>query len=97
MYLADYSVNQDGENIPFQVGVAGSMGYTRGFKDNGGRVRPHYLTFYSTFGGFNSTICVDYEYDLKLNPEDKEVAELFDFLQIKYKRPCMESTIPGLY
>ena len=48
--LGGYSVSEDGKTLTFQAGVTSSMGYTRGFKDNGGGVKPHYLTFYSTFG-----------------------------------------------
>lgn len=33
------------------------MGYIRGFKDEGGGARPHYLIFYNTFGGLNSSFC----------------------------------------
>ena len=51
--LVDYSVSEDGTQITFDVGIPTSIGYIRGFIDNGGGVKPHYLTFYSTFGGIN--------------------------------------------
>ena len=34
--LVDYSVFEDGTSINLGVQVASSMGYVRGFKDNGG-------------------------------------------------------------
>ena len=56
--LFDYSVSEDGTTITLNVGVPTSVGYIRGFKDNGGGVKPHYLTFYSTFGGITFTACL---------------------------------------
>ena len=54
--LGDFAVSEDGSKITLHVGVASSMGYIRNFKDKGGGVKPHYLTFYSTFGGLNSSL-----------------------------------------
>ncbi len=51
--LFDYAVSEDGTTISLGVQVSSSMGYVRGFKDDGGGVKPHYLTFYNTFGGLN--------------------------------------------
>ena len=56
--LTDYSAAEDGTSIRLVVQGASSMGYVRGFKDAGGGVRPHYLTFYQTFGGLNSSLGV---------------------------------------
>ncbi len=44
--LVDYSVSEDGTEITLDVGIPTSIGYIRGFKDNGGGVKPHYLTFF---------------------------------------------------
>ena len=52
----DFSVSEDGSEMRFSVGVGSSMGYIRGYKDEGGGVKPHYLKFYSAWGGFNSSI-----------------------------------------
>ena len=71
--LADYSVSEDGTEITFHAGVPTSMGYVRGFRDNGGGVRPHYLTFYSTFGGLNSSFGAQNTYTLELAPDDTEI------------------------
>ncbi len=71
--LTDYSVSEDGTKLSFSVGVASSMGYTRGFKDNGGGVKPHYLTFYSTFGGLNSSFGAKSEFELDLAETDTEI------------------------
>ena len=49
------------------------MGYVRGFKDNGGGVKPHYLTFYSTFGGLNSSFGTVNSFVLELGKDDTEI------------------------
>lgn len=48
-------------------------GITRGFKDNGGGVKPHYLTFYSTFGGLNCQLGAKSEHTLTLDKDDTEI------------------------
>lgn len=69
----DFIVSEDGSEIKFTVGVASSMGYVRGFKDEGGGVKPHYLKFYSAWGGLNSSIGAKSEYILRLDPDDTEI------------------------
>lgn len=69
----DFSISEDGSEIKFTVGVGSSMGYIRGYKDEGGGVKPHYLKFYSAWGGFNSSICAKSEFVLQLSPEDTEI------------------------
>lgn len=71
--LLDYSVAEDGTMITLNTTISTSMGYTRGFKDNGGGVKPHYLTFYSTFGGINSTLDAKNEHILILDSYDSEI------------------------
>ncbi|MGN0335789.1 MAG: immunoglobulin-like domain-containing protein [Lachnospiraceae bacterium] len=71
--LVDYSVSEDGTEITLNVGIPTSMGYIRGFKDNGGGVKPHYLTFYSTFGGINSPIGAKNSFILELASDDTEI------------------------
>ena len=71
--LVDYSVSEDGTSINLDVQVASSMGYIRGFKDNGGGVKPHYLTFYSTFGGLNSSFGTVNSFVLELGKDDTEI------------------------
>lgn len=71
--LVDYSVSDDGTELTFNAGVISSMGYIRGYKDNGGRVKPHYLTFYSTFGGLNSSFRAKNEFVIKLDKDDTEI------------------------
>ena len=73
VFLAEYSVSEDGAEMTFTTGIASSMGYIRGFKDNGGGVKPHYLTFYSTFGGLNSSFGAKQDFKLELDPEDTEI------------------------
>ena len=71
--LFDYSVAEDGTAITLGVQVSSSMGYIRGFKDNGGGEKPHYLTFYSTFGGLNSSFGSVNSFELELQPDDTEI------------------------
>lgn len=69
----DFVVSEDGREITFQVGVGSSMGYVRGYKDEGGGMKPHYLKFYSAWGGFNSSIGAKSKYMLQLEPDDTEI------------------------
>ena len=71
--LLDYSVSEDGTEITLNTTIPTSMGYIRGFKDNGGGVKPHYLTFYSTFGGLNSSFGAKHEFELELDKTDTEI------------------------
>lgn len=71
--LLDYAVAEDGSAISIGVQAASSMGYVRGFKDNGGGVKPHYLTFYSTFGGLNSSLGAVNSFVLELGKNDTEI------------------------
>ena len=71
--LAKYSVSEDGTKLNFTVAIPVSMGYVRGFEDNGGGVKPHYLTFYSTFGGLNSSFGAKHDFELELGENDTEI------------------------
>ena len=73
IYLVDYSVSEDGTGITMQVGCSTSMGYTRGFQDKGGGVKPHYLNFYRAFGGPNGSIGANSEFKLQLDETDREI------------------------
>lgn len=73
VFLNDYSVSEDGTTISFDAQSASSMGYIRGFKDNGGGVKPHYLDFYSTFGGLNSSFGTASTFELEVDPDDTEI------------------------
>ena len=71
--LTDYSVSEDGAEIILKTSVASSAGYIRGFKNDGGGVKPHYLTFYTTFGGPNSTFGAKNEFVLEVDEDDSEI------------------------
>ena len=73
VYLKDYAVSPDGNEMTLNVGIAGSMGYTRGFKENLSAEKPYYMKFYSTFGGFNSSIGAKDKFVLKLYPTTTEI------------------------
>ena len=71
--LTNYSVSEDGTKLTFTAAIPVSMGYVRGFEDKGGGVKPHYLTFYSTFGGLNSSFGAKHEFELELSENDTEI------------------------
>ena len=71
--LSDFNVSENGTKLTFQTTMTSSMGYIRGFKDDGGGVKPHYLTFYSTFGGLNNSFGAKYEFELELGEDDTEI------------------------
>ena len=73
-YITDqFVVSEDGKELKFTIAVGSPMGYVRGFKDEGSGVKPHYLKFYSAWGGLNSSIGAKSEYVLKLDPNDTEI------------------------
>ena len=71
--LHSFSVSEDGKTLTFETNILSSIGYTRGFKDSGGCVKPHYLTFYNTFGGINSPIGAKNKFTLELSDTDTEI------------------------
>ncbi len=71
--IHNYSVSEDGKTLTFETMIPSSIGYTRGFKDSGGGVIPHYLTFYNTFGGINSPIGAKNKFTLELELTDTEI------------------------
>lgn len=71
--LTDYSESEDGTEITLHVAVASSMGYIRDYKDEGGGVKPHYLKFYSTFGGLNSSFGSENSFALDIAQDDTEI------------------------
>ena len=71
--LFDYSISENGTVINLGVQVSSSMGYIRGFKNNGGGVKPHYLTFYSTCGGLNSSFGTVNSFTLEIDSDDTEI------------------------
>lgn len=72
-YINDFTVSEDGSEIFLRVGVSSSMGYVRAFRDAGGGVKPHYLQFYSAWGGLNSSLGAKNEFTLPLSDEDTEI------------------------
>lgn len=71
--LMDYTVSEDGTEITLHTAVMSSMGYVRGFRDSGGGVKPHYLTFYGAFGGLNGGWGARDTFRLALDEEDNEI------------------------
>ena len=71
--LIDYSISENGSKLTFKTAIPTSMGHIRGFKNSGGGVVPHYLTFYSTFGGWNSSFGAKHKFELDLAETDTEI------------------------
>ena len=71
--IREYSLNEDGSELNFTVGIPFSIGYTRGYKNKGGGVKSHYLDFYNTFGVINSSLGAKFEYVLELDEDDTEI------------------------
>lgn len=71
--LADYKVSEDGSEIALNIALDSSMGYVRDYKDEGGGAKPHYLHFYSAFGGLNGSWGSKNEFVLELAPDDTEI------------------------
>ena len=69
--LLDYAASEDA--ISLKVGVSSSVGYVRAAKDDGGGVKPHYLTFYSAFGGINGSLGAVDTVTVELEPDDTEI------------------------
>lgn len=70
--LVDYSVSVNGDEITLHTMVPTSMGFIRGYNDSV-REGTHNLTFYSTFGGFNSKLGAKHEFKLNLSETDTEI------------------------
>ena len=70
--IINYSVNEDGSELKFTIGIPSSIGYVRGYKNKGGGVKSHYLNFYNTFGVISS-IGSKFEYVLELDEDDTEI------------------------
>lgn len=71
--LNDYAVSEDGTEIILDISLASSMGFVRDYKDKGGGVKPHYLHFYSAFGGLNSSLGAKNKFVLEIAPDDTEI------------------------
>ena len=71
--MINYSVSEDQTELTFETSVLSSIGFIRGFEDSGGGVKPHYLTFYSTFGGLNSSFGAKHKFTLELGKDDTEI------------------------
>lgn len=71
--IINYSINEDGTELKFIIGITNSFGYTRCFKDMGGGVKSHYLDFYNTFGAGFISLGAKYDYVLELDEDDTEI------------------------
>ena len=69
VYLADFAVPAHGEDMTVTVGVASSVGYTRGWKNVSDHPQEMKLQFYSAFGGINGTFGAENRYVIPLDEE----------------------------
>ena len=70
--LTNYSISEDGKIMTLNITITSSIGYARDLKvKQGGENK--YITFYSTFGFFNSKIGAKSEYEIELNPYCNEI------------------------
>lgn len=67
VYLAEYTVSEDGALITMRVGISTSMGYTRAYRAQLSGFN-QYLTFYTAFGGFNSSLGARDTFTLEIDP-----------------------------
>ena len=73
IYINDYSVSDDGKTMTFSIINSSSMGHVRGYKDSPVSNNDHRLSFYSCWGGFNSSIGAKDTFTLKLDEDDTEI------------------------
>ena len=76
VYVADFSVSEDGSEMTITVGVSTSIGYVRKVsvhQQHGGKL---YLDCYSAFGGINGSWGAKNEYTIQLE-EDTEMIALY--------------------
>lgn len=73
VYLTDFSVSEDGSEMTLYVGVTGSAGYIRTFKDVSSEKEIADLKFYSAFGGVNGSISKKDSFQIVLSEKTKEI------------------------
>ena len=73
VYLAEWSVMPSGDVLTVKVGVAGSMGYIRAYRDVSEGPEIVRLRFYSAFGGLNSHMGARNTFVIPLSDECREV------------------------
>lgn len=71
IFLDDYSIADDGNQMTLKVDVASSIGYVRTLKERQ-QGNKKYITFYSTYG-LNSKIGANNEFQIDLDPEIDEI------------------------
>lgn len=74
VYIADYSVSEDGSEMTIRVGVAASIGYVREvavYQQHGGKL---YLDCYSAFGGINGSWGARTEFTVPLEADTEMIA-----------------------
>ena len=72
VYLINFSVSGDGSVITIETTLSGSMGYIRDMKTE--RINDAvYCSFYSAFGGLNSSIGAKSRFEIKLDDSSAKI------------------------
>ncbi len=70
--LTNYFISDDGAKMKLNIATSSSIGYARALEIKQGGDNK-YITFYSTFGFFNSKLGAKSEYEIELNPSCAEI------------------------
>jgi len=73
VFLGDYSAMAGGNAVTMQVGVAGSMGYVRGYRVVEESPERVVVRFYSAFGGLNSRLGAQNVFLLLVDDDCREI------------------------
>ena len=74
MNVSDFSLAEDGKAVVIEVRSSSSMGFVRTAKINrGSDDRSVYVSFYSAFGGFNSSIGAKDSFKIPIKEQDTRV------------------------
>lgn len=74
VYIADYSVSEDGTEMTITVGVSTSIGYVRKVSEHQQQGGKLYLDCYSAFGGINGSWGAKNEYTIQLDDDTEMIA-----------------------
>ncbi len=90
VYLEDFSINENDNQMIIKVGVSGSTGYVRKMKQTSGSTN-YYYTFYSTFG-INSKLGAKDTFEIQL---DNNVDEIYFYTGQKGYKKVLEKNEQG--
>ena len=74
VFIADYSVSEDGTEMNLTVGVATSIGYVRKVSEHQQQDGTLYLDCYSAFGGINGSWGAKSDYTIQIDEDTERIA-----------------------